>query len=137
MYFNIDHKQSNTAMLKFLQADIFWNVLKVYSQKTNLINRFILQKKACITSMLSNILIPKWAKKNSNSLTIGQKVTKNDCIILNHSEVKLYSYYIIYMETYRQPLPLPLSPPSTKKTLAKYLISNGIVYQESACTVVF
>ena len=32
MYFNIDQKQSNTAMLKFLQADTFRNVLKVYSQ---------------------------------------------------------------------------------------------------------
>ena len=54
MYFNIDQKQSNTAMLEFLQVDTFRNVLKVYLQKTNLINRFILQKRpALLVSFLT------------------------------------------------------------------------------------
>ena len=35
MYFNIDQKQSNTAMLTFLQVDTFHVVLNVYLQKTN------------------------------------------------------------------------------------------------------
>ena len=115
MYFNIDYKQSNTAMLKFLQAEIFCNVLNVYSQKTNLINRFILQKRPVLLVCFLTYLYPSGPKKKSNDLTIGQKVTKNDCIILNLLEVKLYPYYIIYMETHRQPLPLPLSSPQRQK----------------------
>ena len=104
MYFNIEQKQSNTAILKFLHDDTFRNVLKVYSQKTNLINRFILQKKACIINVLSNLLVPlNVLKKNSKSLAISQKVTKNDyIIILNLSQVILYSYYIIYMKTHAE-----------------------------------
>ena len=51
--------------------------------------------------------------------------------MLNLSQVKLYSYYIVCMKTHNPPLPPPpLSPPlPKKKTLAKHLISNGISYQ--------
>ena len=68
---------------------------------------------------------------------MGQKFIKNDyIIILNLAQLKLYSYYIIYMKAHKQPLS-HLQKKQTKKTLAKHLISNGISYQESAFRVVF
>ena len=70
MYFNIDQKKSNTAILKFLQVDTFRNVMEVYSQKNNLINRFILH-----TSMLSNLLVPLSMLKKTRR-AIGQKSYK-------------------------------------------------------------
>ena len=70
---------------------------------------------------------------------MGQKFIKNDyIIILNLAQLKLYSYYIIYMKAQKHPLSHhQKKKKKKKKTLAKHLISNGISYQESACRVVF
>ena len=67
MFFNIDYKQSNTAMLKFQQAGIFCNVLNVYSQKTNLINRFILQKRPVLLVCFLTYLYPSGPKKTQTT----------------------------------------------------------------------
>ena len=71
-------------------------------------------KKTCITSVLSNLLVPLSVLKKTQSLAMGQKVTKNDhIIILNLSQGELYSYCIINIKTQKQSLHLfPHTPPS-------------------------
>ena len=97
MYFNIEQKQSNTAILKVLHDDTFRNVLKVYSQKTNLINRFILQKKACIINVLSNLLVPlNVLKKKFKEPSYKPKSYKK--WLYHH--IKPFTSYIVFLLYY-------------------------------------